>query len=1796
MRHATIFSKTSLIKAALPALIASVVLLASAGLRHSGFQSLWTFLVDPPVIYLGTVQGAPPQCHCLDNATSLTNGQFADTLTIESDPGEVWTITAVTGLFSASSPAPPAAPIAIPVGTVIPETAPGSGIYRLAVRHVDAMGFTVTVDNGIGDDLSIASTCYYPNPQIVNLSGQYCTSGLPVTLQGNAGGAAGTGVFTINGVPATALNPVALGPGTYTVTYTFNAGAGTPNNPNDPACSASISQQVQVINPPTISGVAFLNVPMNNQCFAVITPDMILAGPYPCPGDYRVTVLDVPGNPIGDTVSSIWVGFTLRAIVTTVAGNFQTESMLTFFDDIRPDITCPPTATTGVVSQMLQTVNGTLANTDSSIVLSNYTCFVGQTNPAMGAHRYDTYTFTVNTADNFILELDPQFGRAVGVLYQGAFNPASPCMNVIDMANDGSLAIMPDSVIRISANLVPGQTYTLLTSSQQPGATGPYTWRIYSNGPGLVNNISFVTVRDTFELVCNDTDSIFNNPASLSLTGSPIATDNCGTSTVTFTDTRQNNGNCGDQIITRTFRVTDASGNTRTCAQTIRVRKPRLSDLRFPPASTVIECSVGFQTTPDGNPHPSATGYPYIETAFGIYPINQVFCNLLAYYQDDPRISTSGPNVYSFLRRWTVFDECTAQQFVTYNQIISVDDFSPPIISCPVGVDQDGDGIPDPPVFSTENTACTAVVQAMAPQIVDNCTAFTYMTEIITDIQVPIIGPQGQVIGFTTQTQILDTILAGAPPFVSGVPIGNHRFRYTATDSRGNMSRVECPFSVRDDIQPTAVCDDNLVVSIGSNFGRVFAQDVNEGSSDNCGIATIEVRRRYTQNPETCATVTPYYSPWGPHVEITCCDIGTQVQVELRVTDLFGNINVCVSMLTVSDNTRPVCMAPPAMSVGCDALPDGFNPSDTTLLQSLFGAPISVDNCTATTEELNPIVNIGDCGNGSIIRRFRARDLSGNISSNTCQQVITINLVHNYEIRFPKDASAECGVPPIDTLIVRGFGCENMAISTVDQIFTASGGACYKIFRTYRVINWCEYNGQAQATVINRDEDCDTNPGDEEVWVLRRPNQTYIDRNNNHADNIPAAGTRGLSCGGPSNPAGYWRTIPSVGFWEYTQVIKVFDTTRPTAQFTPPAPVCTSGANCTASVSVPFTIEELCSPNDVSVQVFLDAFSDGVLDNPITGSGLASNYPNYLISGTFPIGSHRFVVNLSDGCGNTNSITIPFQVIDCVGPTPTCIAGIAAPLMLLPPGTDADGDGDIDIAAVTLQAVNFLAGPLPSDCSVPFNVSVNRAGQTPNPSQSSLVFTCDDIGTQIIEIYVWDSAFNPTRVQPDGTVGGPNYGSCQTFVIVQANGQVNCQISTATMGMIAGSIFTENNQPVQGVNVALSGYMSQSTMTENDGLYFAEDLPSGESYTVTPINDQHPINGVSTFDLILVTKHILGVQLLDSPYKLIAADANNSKTITTLDVITIRRLILGLTANFPGNTSWRFVDASYVFPNPANPWSHPFPEVINVGDLQGNMNNRNFIAIKVGDVNGNAILSADDVEDRSIAGTFTLYSNALDLVKGQEVSAPITARNWQGIEGFQMTIEFDADKLEFLDVVYGVIGAEHIGLNLVGQGMLTVSWNRQGSPFANGADPAEEGEALFWLSFRAKTGGPITSALALSSRYTRAEAYDPQGDLLDVVLQFERAALSEDRFELYQNEPNPFNGQTMISFRLPEDDFFTLRIHDTNGKVLKEQRGYFEAGLNKMWVHAADLPSSGVLYYTLTSGTHAATRKMVVIK
>ncbi|NJK83829.1 MAG: hypothetical protein HC912_08475 [Saprospiraceae bacterium] len=139
-----------------------------------------------------------------------------------------------------------------------------------------------------------------------------------------------------------------------------------------------------------------------------------------------------------------------------------------------------------------------------------------------------------------------------------------------------------------------------------------------------------------------------------------------------------------------------------------------------------------------------------------------------------------------------------------------------------------------------------------------------------------------------------------------------------------------------------------------------------------------------------------------------------------------------------------------------------------------------------------------------------------------------------------------------------------------------------------------------------------------------------------------------------------------------------------------------------------------------------------------------------------------------------------------------------------------------------------------------------------------------------------------------------------------------------------------------------------TTQTSATGTYGVYNLETGYDYSLTPYKDDDHLNGISTFDLVLISKHILNVQPLDSPYKIIAADINNSGSITTMDMVLLRRLILTIDQALTNNTSWRFIPADYVFQNPVNPFAENFPEVMNINDLEADKLDLNFVAIKGG--------------------------------------------------------------------------------------------------------------------------------------------------------------------------------------------------------------------------------------------------------
>jgi Cohesin domain len=357
---------------------------------------------------------------------------------------------------------------------------------------------------------------------------------------------------------------------------------------------------------------------------------------------------------------------------------------------------------------------------------------------------------------------------------------------------------------------------------------------------------------------------------------------------------------------------------------------------------------------------------------------------------------------------------------------------------------------------------------------------------------------------------------------------------------------------------------------------------------------------------------------------------------------------------------------------------------------------------------------------------------------------------------------------------------------------------------------------------------------------------------------------------------------------------------------------------------------------------------------------------------------------------------------------------------------------------------------------------------------------------------------------------------------------------------------------------------------------------------VTPANDYCDLNGVTTFDLVLITKHILYIvpDPLDTPYKLIAADANNSGSVTTFDLVEIRKLILGIYTSFPNNTSWRFVDKDFVFPNPGNPWATVFPEskTIHLGQPA------NFVGVKIGDVNlSNVCLAcpgenfSGPISDRETQNPpYPINITMGRVKKGDVITLPVKANGLEELIAYQMGLRFEPAKLEFIGASKGDLGGytkDNLGLTDLNLGMIRTLWftaEEQETGVVN------KGTVLFNLSFRAlEDVADIASLLRLDDAVLPNLGFNREGQAYSL-------ALSPSKVDAPANGtiaqpvkatcfPNPFSNTLGVSASVPEDCKGSIWLFDAFGRRLAYQEVSLTKGDNLITIDQAATLAPGVL-------------------
>ncbi|MCB9341330.1 MAG: HYR domain-containing protein [Lewinellaceae bacterium] len=198
-----------------------------------------------------------------------------------------------------------------------------------------------------------------------------------------------------------------------------------------------------------------------------------------------------------------------------------------------------------------------------------------------------------------------------------------------------------------------------------------------------------------------------------------------------------------------------------------------------------------------------------------------------------------------------------------------------------------------------------------------------------------------------------------APSLFNCAHVGTNTVNLIVNDGHGNTANCNATVTIVDNAAPAAICKNATAYLNASGSATITAGQINNGSADNCGIASLGA------------------SP----TSFTCANIGGN-QVTLTVTDANGNSSSCYGTVTVADNLPPT-VACKNISVALDA-----NGAYALSPAQVFEAAGSSDNCgTVSPASVSPSTLY--CSNvGANTVTLTANDGHGNTA--TCQATVTV--------------------------------------------------------------------------------------------------------------------------------------------------------------------------------------------------------------------------------------------------------------------------------------------------------------------------------------------------------------------------------------------------------------------------------------------------------------------------------------------------------------------------------------------------------------------------------------------------------------------------------------------------------------------------------------------------------------------------------------------------------------------------------------------------------------------------------------
>lgn len=401
-------------------------------------------------------------------------------------------------------------------------------------------------------------------------------------------------------------------------------------------------------------------------------------------------------------------------------------------------------------------------------------------------------------------------------------------------------------------------------------------------------------------------------------------------------------------------------------------------------------------------------------------------------------------------------------------------------------------------------------------------------------------------------------------------------------------------------------------------------------------------------------------------------------------------------------------------------------------------------------------------------------------------------------------------------------------------------------------------------------------------------------------------------------------------------------------------------------------------------------------------------------------------------------------------------------------------------------------------------------------------------------------------------------------VIVTVNGcqasgsdSVNVSVFDPTVITVYGKVYSPAGSPVTNVLINLNTTPTDTSDTNGEFQVRLDASNIGKKIKPWKNNDANKTNGISVADVLQLQGHILKKLTLNSPYKIIAGDLNGSGSLTTLDIIYLKRLALGIDTTFPGNKLWNFVDSAYVFPDPTNPF--PYKDSILIAKTWDGNFRPSFIGVKLGDLNWD--WKANVLGKANKNHPVQLYhDNLLALPAQTTTKVAIRAKDFKNLLGIQFTLKFDKENLTFKGIGDNAYGFDFSDQHVF-DGKIAFLWNDPNFTAKSLAD----GTVLFELVFENKTG-VLPRPLEINSDLIAAEAYDAVFGLhgvekTTILQEAENAPVTKESWEL---SPNPTDDVLKVRIELSTDKEIVLSLSTTDGKNLHQRKIEGKKGTNQI--------------------------------